>query len=322
MPVNINADTVVGGAVVTADASGVLALQAAGSTQVTINTSGVTLANPLPVASGGTGSASGVNLATSVTGTLPIANGGTGTTSTTFVNLATNVTGTLPVANGGTGAASFTANRVLLGNGTSAFQTVAPGTSGNVLTSNGTTWASSAPSGLVQLGQVTGSISTGSAASVSLPASWDTNYKYLVFTISGAMSMTGTSSYFFYFDQQYSAANTYYRSSVVGANATSTLGATGILAPFTTAATASTNSVSLWGVVFGRSGTGATGSTLDFPTMFAYGSLGGRDAGYTMGTYRRGTVGGTSAPSSMEFGNVGGGTNSISNLVFTVWGAS
>lgn len=55
MPVNINADTVVGGAVVTADASGVLALQAAGSTQVTINTSGVTLANALPAASGGTG---------------------------------------------------------------------------------------------------------------------------------------------------------------------------------------------------------------------------------------------------------------------------
>lgn len=57
-----------------------------------------------------------------------------------------NFTGTLPVANGGTGAASLTANRVLLGNGTSALQEVAPGTSGNVLTSNGTTWASTAPS--------------------------------------------------------------------------------------------------------------------------------------------------------------------------------
>jgi hypothetical protein len=50
------------------------------------------------------------------------------------------------VDHGGTGAASFTANRVLLGNGTSAFQTVAPSTSGNVLTSNGTTWVSSTPS--------------------------------------------------------------------------------------------------------------------------------------------------------------------------------
>lgn len=55
MPVNINADTVVGGAVVTADASGVLALQAAGSTQVTVANTGVTLANALPAGSGGTG---------------------------------------------------------------------------------------------------------------------------------------------------------------------------------------------------------------------------------------------------------------------------
>lgn len=45
---------------------------------------------------------------------------------------------------GGTGAASFTANNVLLGNGSSSFQVVAPGSSGNVLTSNGTTWSSAA----------------------------------------------------------------------------------------------------------------------------------------------------------------------------------
>lgn len=50
----------------------------------------------------------------------------------------------LAVSDGGTGASSFTANNVLLGNGTSAFQVVAPGTSGNVLTSNGTTWTSAA----------------------------------------------------------------------------------------------------------------------------------------------------------------------------------
>ena len=60
---------------------------------------------------------------------------------------ATKIIGTLPVANGGTGATTFTANNVLLGNGTSALQAVAPGTSGNVLTSNGTTWTSAAPSG-------------------------------------------------------------------------------------------------------------------------------------------------------------------------------
>jgi hypothetical protein len=52
---------------------------------------------------------------------------------------------TVTVGQGGTGAGSFTANNVLLGNGTSAFQVVAPSTAGNVLTSNGTTWQSTAP---------------------------------------------------------------------------------------------------------------------------------------------------------------------------------
>ena len=50
--------------------------------------------------------------------------------------------GVLPVANGGSGASSYTANNVLLGNGSSTFQTVAPGTSGNALISNGSTWTS------------------------------------------------------------------------------------------------------------------------------------------------------------------------------------
>jgi hypothetical protein len=50
----------------------------------------------------------------------------------------------LSVADGGTGASSFTANNILLGNGTSTFQTVAPGNSGNTLISNGTTWVSAA----------------------------------------------------------------------------------------------------------------------------------------------------------------------------------
>jgi hypothetical protein len=81
MATTINADTSTGGAVVTGDGSGVLALQAAGVTKVTINSSGMTLANPLPVSSGGTGSTSGLNLATGVTGTLGVVNGGTGATT-------------------------------------------------------------------------------------------------------------------------------------------------------------------------------------------------------------------------------------------------
>ncbi len=121
--------------------------------------------------SGGVGAAPSygkIGLATHVSGTLPIANGGTGSTSTQFVDLATNVTGTLPVGNGGTGAATFTANNVLLGNGTSAFQVVAPGTNGNVLQSNGTTWVSAAaPSSQVY---------PGAGIANSTGTSWGTSY--------------------------------------------------------------------------------------------------------------------------------------------------
>lgn len=54
MPVNINADTVVGGAVVTADASGQLALQGAGVTQLTVTSTGVSFASAVPLPSGST----------------------------------------------------------------------------------------------------------------------------------------------------------------------------------------------------------------------------------------------------------------------------
>ena len=76
---------------------------------------------------------------------------------TTVIDDSRNITGIsisglttpLSVGQGGSGASSYTANYVLLGNGSSAFQTIAPSTTGNVLTSNGTTWesvASSSPS--------------------------------------------------------------------------------------------------------------------------------------------------------------------------------
>jgi hypothetical protein len=105
MTTTINASTSAG-LVQTADTSGVLALQTAGTTAVTISSAQVvTLANALPVASGGTG-----------------------TTSTTFVNLASNVTGTLPVANGGTGVTTST------GSGANVLGT-SPSISGAVLSS-------------------------------------------------------------------------------------------------------------------------------------------------------------------------------------------
>ena len=67
----------------------------------------------------------------------------------------------LTVADGGTGASTFTANSVVLGNGTSALNgnVVAPSTSGNVLTSNGTTWTSAAlPTVVTSLNGQTGAI--------------------------------------------------------------------------------------------------------------------------------------------------------------------
>ena len=61
MPVNINADTVVGGAVVTADASGQLALQSAGTTGLTVASGNVTVANKMTVV--GTASTAGLKIA-------------------------------------------------------------------------------------------------------------------------------------------------------------------------------------------------------------------------------------------------------------------
>lgn len=111
MTTTINADTSTGGAVISGDASGVLGLQAAGSTQVTINGSGVVLANPLPVGSGGTGatSLSGItagsatNLAGGSAGTVPYQSA-TGTTAM----LAAGTSGYLLQSNGAA-APSWTA---------------------------------------------------------------------------------------------------------------------------------------------------------------------------------------------------------------------
>lgn len=109
------------------------------------------LSTPVPVADGGTGSATAADARTA----LSAAKSGANSDITSITGLTT----ALSVAQGGTGATTLTANNVLLGNGTSALQAVAPGSSGNVLTSNGTTWTSSAPSGgVTSLNGQTGAI--------------------------------------------------------------------------------------------------------------------------------------------------------------------
>ena len=72
MTSTINATTTGGGGVVTtADASGNLALQGAGVTQLTVTSTGVTLASALPVAQGGTGVTTSTGSGANVLGTSP-----------------------------------------------------------------------------------------------------------------------------------------------------------------------------------------------------------------------------------------------------------
>jgi hypothetical protein len=146
----ISAGTTVGTALVnTGDTTGNLVLQTNGTTTaVTIGTNQVvTLAQALPIGSGGTGATTRQNamdaLAGSVTAGQYLRGDGIDVIMDTLK--AADMTGTLAVANGGTGQTSLAANHALIGNGTSGVQAVAPGSSGNVLTSNGTTWTSAAP---------------------------------------------------------------------------------------------------------------------------------------------------------------------------------
>ena len=125
----------------------------------------LTSAAAVTVAQGGTGATTltlnNVLLGNGTSAPQFVAPGASGniltSNGTTWSSAAPAAVSGLTVAQGGTGAASFTANSVLLGNGTSAFQEVAPGASGNILQSNGTTWTSAAPgSGTVPAGGTTG----------------------------------------------------------------------------------------------------------------------------------------------------------------------
>jgi hypothetical protein len=114
----------------------------------------------------------------------------------------------LAVADGGTGASTFTANNVLLGNGTSAFQVVAPSTSGNLLVSNGTTWTSTtlAASG-IKLGLgITGEVWSDVISTYVVNTNYTNNLSYPIamtvewsngnksFTVNGVLNASASAS--------------------------------------------------------------------------------------------------------------------------------
>lgn len=93
-----------------------------------------------------------------------------------------NISGTLYVSKGGTGQTSFTANGVLIGNGSNAIDvTSAPTENGQVLTWDGTGYEWNIPSGGGATNSLTyaialgyGSDSNGGATAMALPAGWTT----------------------------------------------------------------------------------------------------------------------------------------------------
>lgn len=89
----INADTVVGGAVITADASGELGLQSGGTTQVTVTSSGVTLSSGTFI-NGYTEETATAN--TGTTYTIDLANG-----TVQILTLTGNCTFTFPATTSG-----------------------------------------------------------------------------------------------------------------------------------------------------------------------------------------------------------------------------
>ena len=195
-----------------ASVSGVGGATASGSTgQVAYftGTSSLQGENQLNPSRGGTG----VDGSSAANGTLLIGNGtgysiatitdGAGITVTegsgtltitatlgTDIDLASEVTGTLPVSSGGTGTTTLTANRVLLGNGTSAVQVTNAGTNGQLLL--GVT------AGAPAFGTMSGDATITNAGVVSISAdsvalSTDTTGNYVA-TITNGNGISGSSS--------------------------------------------------------------------------------------------------------------------------------
>jgi hypothetical protein len=131
--------------------------------------------------------------------------GALGTMSTQNANAVAITGGTisglgtaLPVASGGTAATTFTANSVVLGNGTSSLagNMVAPSTAGKVLVSNGTTWtAQTIASSGIKLGLgITGETWNDVTGSRSSGTTYTNSYAYpIAVSASGSAANGGPS---------------------------------------------------------------------------------------------------------------------------------
>lgn len=153
----INASTSgAGGAIITPDNTGVLQLKTAGTTALTISSSQVvTLANALPVGSGGTG------LTSPGTAGYVLTSDGTG-----WVSAPSSDALPTPGSSG----------QVLTSNGSDwvsqalPSQLPSPSTSGNILRANGTAWTSAAPSTVLPSVGTSGNVLTSNGTSWSSQA--------------------------------------------------------------------------------------------------------------------------------------------------------
>jgi hypothetical protein len=182
----INASTSgAGGAIITPDNTGVLELKTAGTTAITISDSQeVTLANALPVGSGGTGLTS-----PGTSGNVLKSNGTAWVSSPSTDSLPSpGSSGQVLTSNGSSWVSqalpsqlpsASTLGNILRANGTAwtsaAPSTILPsvGTSGNVLTSDGTSWSSQAIPSQLPSPSTSGNIlrANGSAWVSALPQS-------------------------------------------------------------------------------------------------------------------------------------------------------
>ena len=148
MPTNINADTIVGGAIITGDTSGVLALQSAGTTAISISGANVTVAGTLTTTNG---LASPVTVAGNSTAGAEIrlpedTDNGSNYVAIKAPNaLASNLTFTLPSADGTTGQVLQTD-----GSGGLSFGTVSAGADLQTFSSSGT-WTKPAGKTMVMI---------------------------------------------------------------------------------------------------------------------------------------------------------------------------